>query len=211
MNISEIIQKILDEYNITQADIAKILNVDSSTISRAVNGRFNMKAESLCLLSYYFNIPLEVVLNYDALVAPHEKLKAQIIEEKGAYCFTKEEEIKSVLSFAEELENQNISYTKLLRDASFEEAKITADAGDKFKSGDSVFYRKEKLARNGYVLYSPSPNFLEVRYLVQTGREGNLHHPNDFDDVIRYSFSLNTSGRILGYIYYLVRNFENRN
>ncbi len=210
MNISDIIQKILDDYDITQAELAKILNVSSSSISRSLNGLNNMRTETLCLLSYHFDIPLEKVMNYKSIVAPHEKLKAEILKKNNVYDLNKKEELQSILSFAEEQEHQNVSYSMLLREASFEAAKITLDSGEKFKARDLIFYRKEKLSREGHVLYSPSPKDFEIRYLVQAGREVNLLHPNDLSDVVRYSLSSHKPGRVLGYVYYLVRSFKNQ-
>lgn len=199
------------EHKITQSELGKILNVDASTISRSLNDKFLMKTESLCLLSYYFDIPLEQVLNYDAVVKPHQRIKAQLMKDRGVYEFSKEEELDSILSFSEELENQNISYSKLLRDVSYEQAEITLDSGDKFKAGDLVFYRKESLLRNGFVLYYVYPKQLEVRLLMKSGREIKLHHPNNFEDAILVSGSPSKAGRVLGYLYYLIRRFDKHN
>ncbi len=213
MNSVELLTKILSEHEITQNQLAKILLVSDTNISRWKNGVYPLPLRVACLISYHFGIPLEEAIDYDRVIAPYTKTIARYSKNKDSSAVYHEQDeskrYQNVLAIAEDLQAFNISYSELMMDASLQVYELDIESSDlNFRKGDLLFYKNEPPYQKGYALYMDAQKQTQVVYLKQQGRELFLQALDIKAELIRYGKEARGKGQILGKILYLVRRCE---
>lgn len=172
MNSIDLIDKVLSEHNISQNELAKILDVEPGTLSRWKNGVHATPISALCLISYYFDIPLATAVDFDAHIAPHKNLHASISSKIIKYKDINDKSLaKTALAVAEDLKAGPVSYTQLLQDARYEHHKLNGNfTSEPFQNGDILFYRLENINEDAYVLFQREKQVPEVYYLQHSNR-----------------------------------------
>ena len=62
MNVYERIRALREDKDLSQSDIAKMLNISQSTYSRYENGNLDIPTEILISLSKYYNVSVDYIL-----------------------------------------------------------------------------------------------------------------------------------------------------
>ena len=80
MDLGKKIMTMRNEKNLSQEQLAEKLNVTRQTISNWENGKFYPDIDSLVNLSKFFNVSLDVLLNYDDKVLDYLKDSTDIVK-----------------------------------------------------------------------------------------------------------------------------------
>ena len=212
MNSSELIEKILKEQDITQSELAKLLDVQEGTLSRWKNGIYPASLQALCLMSHFFKSPLVDAVDYESFVKPYDQvlqLRGEWQPSTGYPVAENEHYLAHALAVAEHFQEGPVSFTQLLQDASLSQYEISGTlAREPFSTGDLVFYKKESALSEGFVLFRNEQNEVELLFLQFKGREIYLKSLDVQGKLLNYGKEGRKAGQLLGHVYYIVRRFR---
>jgi len=69
--------------NLTQTQVAEILNVSQETYSRYENGRISIPIESLITLALLYNTSIDYIVRLTNIKSPYKRAQAQNDKERG--------------------------------------------------------------------------------------------------------------------------------
>lgn len=222
MAIPLLIREIRTTYNLSQKDLAWVLGTSAQNISRWEKAQSTVPTAQLCLLSYYFKLPLEQVLDYEHHVAPH-RYRKEVLEDlelrrtralpfsNGLYQAQLLTEF-SKPSWLEESHHsfEGMSLNQLKQDCNLLHYPVLSnEMQPRFKSGDQLFFCRSHHLQNGIALL----DFKEGRQIYRLEKHTHrlLLHPIGAEHNGKNTVHLQGRSlydvKVLGYLSYAVRHF----
>lgn len=209
MNAKELINKVLLEQGLSQKALASLLGQSEQNISRWSNGVHRVPYEVLCLISYYFDIPLAEALDFENVIRPYRRLAEKYKKPDLAGRSATDDERRALLRLSEDLQDCEPGYPDLLRDSALLNFSLREDAFDGlFRKGDRIFYEALPEEREGYVICEDEAGQPQLRLLELHERHLLLIAGRAGERNLLLNKGARLKSRILGRLRYLVRGFE---
>lgn len=229
MRSDELIREIRRKYALQQRDLAQILNVPSQTLSRWERGQAEPSSSVLCLISFYFQIPLAECLDYERIVKPHRS-RRHIIQELARIRdgFVSDSPFDNLnrealsenarnnyhVVMRDDADEQNRTFNELKHDANLTSFRVRHNNYQPwFMKGDELFFAYCHDRRHGFALIpvTGSSQAYEVVELEHSQNRLLVSHLDTSKRARHTDILLGNQARdlkIVGFLEYLVRSYS---
>lgn len=208
-NIGSVITELLEKAGITEADLAKAIDLPRATINRIHAGKIaHPRSSTLTLIANYFNITIDQLLGYSTLQNDYTSNKINVIQipqlsweivKKQANHIDKAISNESTKPVIVEMSSDQCNANNMFA------LKVTGDAMWPYFDDNSIIAIDTKLIpdnRNFVIAYLASTNEVILRQLFIDGSTKILKAINPIFDVIR----LGNDDFIIGVVSYVKKN-----